>query len=253
MNDTTKSYPTIILFDFDGVLFNLKGAILSIRQAMLDPFFEWNYDELKKYNPKDLIKRFETCDSPSNFHSVKEIYKIFRDILPVRNKRIRFFFSIYRNLRQFEEKHGDFFEGVGNVLEKLHKAGFILGICTNSRSKKVKYWLKRKKYDKYITAYCTRDDKNLYGLKPDPRPLLGLLIKLKRKLCISSIRKKMVYFIGDSASKDLIAAQKAHVKSVAVLSGLGSYQELSILKPDFILNSVSELFTIQEINAKITH
>ena len=110
-----KEHPLIIIFDFDGVILNSNGATSAIKMMMKNPYFEWDYSELKNHTALDIVKRFEKFDSASNFSTIKKFYQNFSDILPGRYKRLRFFYRIYRDLRKIEYEHGDFLSGIPDI------------------------------------------------------------------------------------------------------------------------------------------
>ena len=234
------THPLIIMFDFDGVLINSKGAELAALQMMRDPFFEWNQEELLKITPVELIRRFEMCDDQSSFQSLKKLWFNFRALLPNWIKRIRFFVRMGRNFRKYEKIVGDFIPGISDTLKQLYEKGIIMGIGTNSEGNRLPYWLDKKNCRKYISAWTSRYDKKIYGIKPEPRVLLKLLISIKNKHNINKIDMNKVFFVGDNPT-DIWAAQNANIRSIAVLSGHSTYDELAYLGADYVLKSINEL------------
>jgi len=249
-NIDKKTHPIIIIFDFDGVLLNSIGATVAIEQMMQDPYYEWDFNELKKIKPLDIIKRFEKYDTPSNYSTIKKFYKNFSDILPGRYKRLRFFQRIYRNLRKFEYEFGDFLPGTKQIISKLYASNFVLGICTNSQKTRVNYWLKRKSIYKFIQSIISRNDKSTYGIKPDPRTVLALIVKLKRKNNFGRIYKNRVFFVGDNLN-DIKTARNAGIRSIAVLSGHATKSEFFKIKPDYMIESLNSILEIPEIKKEI--
>lgn len=243
-------HPLIVMFDFDGVIIDSKGPRLAALQLMKNPWYEWNSDILKNCKPIDIIRRFERSDSVSSIQGYKNMYKNFRDLLPSRFKRNMFFAKMGSIYRKYEYLKGDFFKGVPETLKKLYQSGIIMGICTNSEGKRLPYWLKRKGCEEYISTFTSRDDKHQYNIKPNPKILLHLLVQLKEKHHLGKIDLNRVYFLGDNPS-DIWAAQNARIKSVAVLSGHGTYQELINLGSDYLLNSIVDIFTIKEIQEEM--
>ncbi|MCP4762890.1 MAG: HAD family hydrolase [archaeon] len=251
MNEMITPHPLIIIFDFDGVILSNRGTNLAIFSQMKNPEYKWNYEKLKKFKPVDLVKRFEMADNQGTLRTGYEIYKKFADVLPARLKRVKCLIKMGRIVRETEKKFGDFFPGVTDTLKELHEAGIILGICTNSEGHRVPYWLKRKNCEQYISDFTSRSDKAIYGIKPEPRNLLNLIIRLKRKYKLGSINRDRIYFIGDNPS-DIWAGQNARVKSIAVLSGHSNFDELAYIGADYVLNSINDLFSIPEIEKAIS-
>jgi len=244
-----KQHPIILIFDFDGVLLNSSGASMAVLQCMKDPWFEWNREELGKYGPIDLIKIFEKSDAPGNFTSGRNIYKNFRTLLPARYKRIRFFIRLYKNLRKYEYRYGNLIPGIEEILKKLYDKGVIMGICTNSEAKRIQFWMDNNSVLKNsISAVVTRDERSKYGLKPDSKPIFAILLKIKKKFHLGTIKRaKRVFFVGDNTS-DIKAALKAGIKSIAVLSGHGTREELLNSRADYILDSIADIFSIPELS-----
>jgi len=246
-----KSHPIIIMFDFDGVLIDSRGSCLAAIQQMKDPSYKWNQELLKTVKSIDIIRRFEMSDSMSSKQGFRNILKNFKDLLPHGTKRAKFFAKMGMKFRKYEYLVNDFIPGTIQTLKTLYDAGIILGICTNSEGNRLPYWLKRKECEQYISAYTSRDDKHTYGIKPDPRPLLNLLVRIKRKHQLGKIDKTRVYFCGDNAT-DIWAAQNAGLKSVAVLSGHARKEELGYIGANYVFNSINDLKQVPEIQEVIS-
>lgn len=83
----------------------------------------------------------------------------------------------------------------------------------------------------YITHIVTALDTHLP--KPSPEALIKAVTAMDVQMCECAI-------VGDSVI-DVKAGKAAGSKTVAVLSGLYSRLELSVAKPNFIINDISEL------------
>ncbi|MHA1339351.1 MAG: HAD family hydrolase [Promethearchaeota archaeon] len=246
-SDNIDSHPLIIMYDFDGVILDSYGAILAAYSGMKNPKLKWNKDLLKKTKPLELIRRAEMGDTPEG--SIQTGYRIFskyEDLLPSHFDRIKFLTNVGRLVRVYEKKRGNFINGVYETMKKLHEGGVLQGICTNSEGNRLPYWLKQMNCEEYISAFTSRNDRHPYGVKPQPQSILNLVNKIKKKHNLGKINKSRVYFCGDTPS-DIWAAQNAHIKSVAVLSGHGTYDELAYMGADFVLNSINDLLEIPQI------
>ncbi|MBD3350987.1 MAG: HAD hydrolase-like protein [Candidatus Lokiarchaeota archaeon] len=247
MGKEKYKHPIIIIYDFDGVIINSKGADLAAYAQMIDEDINWNLNELKGLNPMDLIRRFEMGDNPEGtIQTVRAIFKKFADLIPNPFKRAKFLIKMGSSVRNIEYQRSDFIEGIPEVLKKVHNAGIIQGICTNSEGERLPNWLKAKNCEEYISGYTSRNDRHKYGIKPDPRAILHLVLMLKKKHNLGPIDRSLVYFCGDNVT-DIWAAQNARIKSIAVLSGHGTNDELAFLNADYVLNSINDLFIIPEI------
>ena len=243
----SQSHPPIVIFDFDGVILPSTGASIAIQQQLENPLYRWNHQELKKYKPIDIIRRVERVDTDKNWKMGFEIYKLFQDILPNPFDRLHFLLTLQRNFRKAEYKHAEFFPYAIPTLKKLHNYA-IIGICTNSEKKRIIRWLKHYSITDLVTAFTTRDDRKRYGVKPNPKLLLYALVQIKRiKQLGGKLDKSRVYFAGDNVS-DVLTAKNAGIKSIAVLSGHSTEEELQQASPDYILPTIQEIFSIPDLS-----
>ncbi|WP_457559698.1 HAD family hydrolase [Candidatus Harpocratesius sp.] len=233
-------HPFVLLFDFDGVLLHSKGPQRIMRQKLQDPRFKWHHLDKYSLTPNDLIRRFEMSSRASNIASIKAMYHNFKEILPHPFQRWRFFFQVGKSKQKFEWQYSSLFTGVFQMLEDLSKKGIIMGIITNSEKKRLEKWLKRTQISHFFSVVITRDDRKRFLVKPDPRPILGALLILKKKFKWNSIDRRIIAFVGDNVS-DIRAAKNANIKSVGVLTGHGKIEALKAENPSLLLNSVCEL------------
>lgn len=91
--------------------------------------------------------------------------------------------------------------------------------------------LERFKIDQYFTLIVTALDTN--KPKPSPEALIKAVIAMDVKKCECAI-------VGDSVI-DVEAGRAAGIRTISVLTGLYSHEELSKAKPDYIVDSVAEL------------
>jgi phosphoglycolate phosphatase-like HAD superfamily hydrolase len=213
---------------------------MAMKLAMKDPRYHWNEMELKQIIAMDIIRMFEKSTKKGNLETLKTINAQFLSLLPQTMNRLAFFVRTARLSRKLEWIHSDFFEGTESTLENLHQKGIILGIVTNSGKKRLDKWLNRKKVGKYFSNYTTRADRNKFGSKPSPKPILGILKRLQEQHGWNKINLSKVAFIGDNLT-DVLAGQRAKVISIACLCGHGDPTEIQKLTPDFLLNNINEI------------
>jgi HAD superfamily hydrolase (TIGR01509 family) len=91
--------------------------------------------------------------------------------------------------------------------------------------------LRRFNMDQYFSHVVTALD--THKPKPSPEALIKAVRAIDVQMCDCVI-------VGDSVI-DVQAGKAAGIKTVAVLSGLYSHQELSKVNPNFIINDISEL------------
>ena len=86
-----------------------------------------------------------------------------------------------------------------------------------------------KYFDPIVTAFDTKP-------KPAPDPLIKCIKKM-------NLPKEDCLIVGDSVN-DIRAGKAAAIKTIGVLSGIYSYDELSKEKPDLIIQSILSLTNI---------
>ncbi len=121
------------------------------------------------------------------------------------------------------------YDGITELIFKLNHCRIPVSIVTSSPSlychRIIQYW----KWKIDVTV-CYHDT---HYKKPNPEPILLAIQKL-------NVSNSSVVAIGDDA-KDIIAAKKADVLSVAAVWGSSNKKELLDSKPDKVLESVNDL------------
>lgn len=119
--------------------------------------------------------------------------------------------------------------GIKKTLLSL-KRDYSLALLSNCSQKNAKAILKGAKIPANMFSLIIGYD-NVKNSKPAP----DMILLAEKKLNTSGL-----FMIGDSPY-DLIAAKKARIGSIAVLTGHYSLSQLKKEKPSFILSSVNEL------------
>ena len=233
-------HPPIVLFDVDGCLLESKGHLLATRELYHNPQFKWNQSAVKKIPTVEVLRRFEAADSPSWKKSFWKLNNGFRDILPHRIRRWIFIGQMAKRVRKYEEAYSQFFPGTEQAIRKMADQGIIMGICLNGEGDRILKWIQRYNLEEIIPCYTSRDEQARLGKKPSPKPLYGLLLKLKKHYHLGKIDLSRVAYVGDNGT-DIMAAKNGRMKAVGVLSGHGYRHELEAEHPDLILSSVAEL------------
>jgi phosphoglycolate phosphatase-like HAD superfamily hydrolase len=122
--------------------------------------------------------------------------------------------------------------GVREVLNELDSSGKKIALLTNGNIYRVIKEIERLKIENYFDAIESAQE--LGAWKPNP---LGIEILIKS---LKSDKKNTIY-VGDSAD-DVDSARFAGVKSCAVANGFDSRDNLLRHKPDFIFESMEELY-----------
>jgi len=230
----------ILLFDFDGVIITQKALEYTALIKLKMKFYRWqNIEGLRLI---DLARLFEQSDSSNRIKALFRVYKNYKKYIPIRWRRIIFFIKFRRMYPKYE-KYETIRPHLSDILLKLKGYDIPLGIISNTSKKRLNYFIDKLKLDRYFSVFISRDDTPFR--KPDPYPIHLALNLIKRKHNLS-IDKAKVYLIGDLPS-DIVSANNAKIKSIALLSGHGTKEDLENTKPTYILDDISNLLELEPI------
>ena len=215
--DRTKLVAKGILFDLDGTIFDTVPAYM---EAARIAFKITGYQMPENIAMLEIPKRIEQRKSLSDI--VKGDTKAFLDVY------LKTFYDICTN----EPKP---FPNIGSTLETLSKNSKLAVITMRFvPSASIIIELKQFGLDKYFAHVVTALD--THKPKPNPEGLIKAVTALDVQMCDCII-------VGDS-TVDVKAGKAAGAKTVSVLTGLYSREELTKAKPDFIINDVTELLRL---------
>ena len=137
--------------------------------------------------------------------------------------------------REFNEPNHDNlakpFPGAKEVLKKLHKKGYKLGVISSKKNKLLIHGLEHFELAQYLDIIVGSDDVTNHKPAPD-----GILLA-KEKL-----NAEKILYIGDTKS-DIETAKNAKVKSCGVL--YIKHPEIMLdAKPDYVISDLYELLKI---------
>jgi len=233
-------HPPVIIFDLDGVLLDSKGHLHAAFEAMKYPWIKWNETVLNQISPLEIIRLFETAAKAKTVQSIRTMTKAFAELIPNHVRRMVFFYQFKRRMEKYEWKYSDFFPGTEEMIRALSARGIVFGAASNSFGYRVQRWLDYKHLGDIIKVYISRNDRKSFGVKPNPRVLLGVLSRMKRLYNWGKVDLNRVAFVGDNLT-DILAAQYSKVKSIAVLSGHAYLDEIRELQPDYIIKDVTKI------------
>lgn len=202
-----------LIFDFDGTLVDSFDMVIEKFNVMADTFNFRKLDhdqihELKNLTSKELIKSLKI-----------PLYR-----LP----------GIMRHAREFMRKEmpvlGTFI-GLPEVLNELHQLDCTLGIITSNSAENVASWLEHHKVDHLF--HFVRAESSYFGKH-------HVLKKIIKSHQLDSAR---TFYIGDE-TRDLEAAQKCKVRSIAVAWGFNSEETLVRYKPDHLARAPQDIIKI---------
>jgi len=192
-----------IIFDFDGTLVDsyhcvLEKCLLLAEEFKLRKIQQDEIPTLRDLSSEQLIKYLQV-----------PLHKIPKLILAIRKHLC----SEMQKLKPVE--------GIPAVIEKLHHSGFSLGILTSNSNENVTTWLEQNKLHPFFNFIKT--ESKFFSKK-------NVLSKILKS---NQMDKTKTFYIGDE-TRDVEAAKKTGVKSIAVTWGYNSEKALLQYQPDFI-------------------
>jgi len=237
---SSSPHPPIVIFDVDGVLLDSKGQLLALLAGMKEPRYNWNYELLAGFKAVDLIRRFESGAQQRSIKSLRVLMANFKESIPKMFLIVVYLYKMGKSIEKLDKIYSDFFPGAIETVRHLRNVGALIGAATNSGEERIANWFKIKAVDDIFENFVSRDDRKTLGVKPSGRPLLGLLVKMKKFYKLGPINKQRVVFVGDLGT-DILAAKDAGVVSIAVLSGHSTKAELEFFSPDYIIPDVTHI------------
>ena len=218
-----------LIFDKDGTLFHFQESWGSWLDEVLNDICEKSISkkrQLSKILGFNFSKKKFFEDSPFIAGTTEEFLasiESFSDNL--KGKELEEF--INSKLMQIVQKPvGD----LKVLFEYLKSKKILLGVATNDNEIPCKSQLEKERIIKYFDFIAGSDSG--YGFKPE----IGQLEAFCRSL---NLKPSEVAMIGDS-THDLIAAKKAGLYAIGVLTGVAKRSELE-LYADKILKSIKDL------------
>jgi len=209
----------LILLDFDGVLADTLGDLLQFGQEACDEL------GVQHIAVQEDLSSLEVMSFATYGHQMGVPDSLLDEF-------------VRRCLEKFARKKSPpaIFDGLTPVIQRLAE-GHTLAVVTGNSTENV-------------TAFLAA-----HGLGGCVRAIFGVdapgtkVEKIKRARSRFGAEAESVFMVGDSVS-DIRAAQEASVKSIAVGWGHQSAERLVKARPDFLVNTPTELLNvIQKENA----
>jgi len=213
----------IVIFDFDGTLFDTKYDLARSVNILLK---ECSLNEL----PVEEI--YKNIGNGADILLLKSFN--FYNLMPPENS-IERFLDIYDKEKLKNTKP---FDGIVNVLEKLYRKK-ILYIITNKDEKNSLEILTYFNLEKYFKRVIGRDT---FGIKkPDSR-----LIEIVKNF--ENVNNDEIVIIGDSEI-DLTFGKNNNIKVILVTwGGMSDIDYLKSLKPDYVVDHPYEIIDLVSKN-----
>lgn len=213
----------ILLFDMDGVLVDVRRSYRRAIQETAAFFTRANID------PSE-IQKLKEKGGYNNDWDITEALILSRGVVVQKQQIIEKFQELYwgnENTPGYIEDEEWLLSQ--DILERLYK-NYRLGIVTGRPRKEAMYILKKFDVTRFFDAVIAMEDYPSEKAKPDPYPLQLALQRLGKQCLekkgikgIQSIQRKALY-LGDNID-DIIAAQRAGINAIGILSGVTAVNE----------------------------
>jgi phosphoglycolate phosphatase-like HAD superfamily hydrolase len=199
--------PTVI-FDFDGTLADTFVASIRI--------FEKLTSKADPYNEEEILR----LRGLTAFNVVRE--------LRIRPWRVPWLLVRGRAMMRREIETIIVFEGIEDVLNRLQDAGVPMYIISSNSPGNIRKLLQRRGLDHYF--------KHIYGNVG----IFGKSKMLRRVIKRNRLDLRSTYYVGDEG-RDIEAAKRVGVTSVAVAWGFNSAELLAKHHPAVLAHTPAEL------------
>lgn len=203
---------TTVIFDFDGTIANTWKIVIKILKEKEE---EWGLPAITK----EILADFR---GKPFFELIKK-YNIVLLKLP---------FIVSKTQKELKSRmvQVSVFKGIKEVIMSLKKRGYPLGILTTNSKENVLYFLKHHGLD-------------IFDFIQSERSILGKDKGLRNILEKNNLQPTEVLYIGDEI-RDIDACKENNVKIISVTWGFNTKNILKQNKPDFLVNTPSEILKI---------
>ena len=209
-----------IIFDLDGTLINSLQDIALCMNDVLKQFNHKTHD-IKEYNyfvgDGALVLTQNVLPKNSTQQEIQKVLERFKEVYNL---------NIYHNTKPYE--------GIIDLLKKLEKEQFKLGILSNKPHKFTLQYAQKHFND--LNFQEIHGQKENIPKKPHPLGALNIAESF-------NLKTNEIFYVGDT-STDMKTASNANMKSIGVAWGFRPVEELLEYKADFIANNPEELFDI---------
>ncbi|MEY2833844.1 MAG: hypothetical protein RLZZ574_3103 [Cyanobacteriota bacterium] len=200
----------VILFDFDGTIADTYQAIANITNQLSTEFGYKALDQeelilIKNISSREIVKRSEIS-----------IFK-----LPFLVRRVRA--ELSKEIAELQP-----IKGIAQVLLKLKKQGYILGIVTSNNKENVNIFLAKNQLD------------HLFSYIYSSTAIFGKHRVLNQVIREHNIVQSDIIYVGDE-TRDIRSARKSLISVVAVSWGFNAAEILQEHQPDYLVAEPSEL------------
>lgn len=223
MNESThKTMMTKPLFDVKAILLDLDGTIVDSKDA-----YKEAVETASRASGLAQIDPKMTTEVPKRLENNHPLNDILGEIDP--QKFLKTYLATYYQATFTKSKP---ISNIQNTLEQLsQKAKLAIITMRHVPNTQITNQLKKLGIAKYFQTITTALDTNT------PKPSPDAIIKCTRHMHVQPCQ---CLIVGDSPV-DIKAGKTAGTKTIAVLSGIYSRQELEKENPDLILENINQL------------
>lgn len=198
-----------LVFDFDGTICDSFGAAIDIIKKYFPEYWDekMSIDKIRNIGLKGFIKKYKVPK-----------YKLIKVVIVGRRE-------IAKHIPNLNT-----FEGIESVIKQLSNNNKLAILTTNSKAN-VEKFLKRNNLEEYFNFIHSGTS------------VFGKDKKLRSAMRKYNLNPKETFYIGDE-TRDIEAAKKVRIKSVAVTWGFESEKVLKKADPDHIIKSPEEFLAI---------
>jgi len=202
----------VLIFDFDGTIADTFHYIIGIANKLapkygFKPIDTGKVDLLHDKSAKEVISLLKVplLKIPAILAHAKRIFKEGIDDISL-------------------------IEGLHDVLHELHGRGFTMGIVSSNTSDNIRHFLEN-------------HDLRVFDFLHSTTKIWSKNHSIARLIKERGFNRDKVYYIGDE-TRDIVAARKCKIKSIAVTWGYNSHKAMEAESPDFIIDKPAELLTL---------
>lgn len=225
-----------IIFDMDGVIFNISEAIKKAVDDSVEKYqMNVNQDEVME-EIAHLIEEIQNYPVPKILLNSYDLLKVnFLEGIGF-FKKLRIAIFMFNQFNKYKDAESSIYEGIDQLISKLakHKK---LAILTNNKSQYAEEVLEKFNLSNYFSTIVGFND--VSEVKPNPEGILKILDKW-------NLKPTEAIFIGDMTT-DIEAGKAANVKMICVASGLAQKETLLEHQPDILVDSTEQLIKLFNI------
>jgi len=202
----------ILIFDFDGTIADTFQFILDLSDQLAEDF------HFEKIKPQEIDKLKDNTLMETVHHLNIPLLKI--PLILARARK-----EIHKDISQIKP-----IKDLADILIQIKNLGMKMGILSSNSTKNIKEFLKN-------------HDLDLFDFISSSSKLWGKNRSLKRIIKHSSLPIKKILYVGDE-TRDIEAARKTGIKSIAVTWGYNSAKALKASNPDYLIHTPQQLIQL---------